>query len=59
VRRDICCPVTAWHWSYRDRYWAFQTGHGTALYGPRLHAARQAPAQTAGSTETDSCTTSQ
>ena len=36
-------PAEWWHWSYGDRYWAFQTGHGTALYGPRFHAARQAP----------------
>ncbi|MGH3267896.1 MAG: M15 family metallopeptidase [Trebonia sp.] len=27
-------PAEWWHWSYGDRYWAFQTGHGTALYGP-------------------------
>jgi D-alanyl-D-alanine dipeptidase len=36
-------PAEWWHWSYGDRYWAFQTGHGTTLYGPRLHAARQEP----------------
>ena len=23
-----------WHWSYGDRYWAFTSGHPTALYGP-------------------------
>ena len=27
-------PTEWWHWSYGDRYWAFATGHGTALYGP-------------------------
>ncbi len=27
-------PAEWWHWSYGDRYWAFQTGHGTTLYGP-------------------------
>ena len=27
-------PTEWWHWSYGDRYWAFTTGHGTALYGP-------------------------
>jgi D-alanyl-D-alanine dipeptidase len=28
-------PPEWWHWSYGDRYWAFQTGHELALYGPR------------------------
>ncbi|WP_043262167.1 M15 family metallopeptidase [Streptomyces sp. e14] len=23
-----------WHWSWGDRYWALQTGHPTAPYGP-------------------------
>jgi zinc D-Ala-D-Ala dipeptidase len=27
-------PAEWWHWSYGDRYWAFQTSH-EALYGPR------------------------
>jgi zinc D-Ala-D-Ala dipeptidase len=27
-------PAEWWHWSYGDRYWAFQVGHDTALYGP-------------------------
>jgi D-alanyl-D-alanine dipeptidase len=27
-------PAEWWHWSYGDRYWAFQASHGTALYGP-------------------------
>jgi D-alanyl-D-alanine dipeptidase len=27
-------PAEWWHWSYGDRYWAFQTGHGTTRYGP-------------------------
>jgi D-alanyl-D-alanine dipeptidase len=27
-------PAEWWHWSYGDRYWAFQTGHGIAVYGP-------------------------
>ncbi|MGH3327937.1 MAG: M15 family metallopeptidase [Streptomycetales bacterium] len=27
-------PAEWWHWSYGDRYWAFQTGHGAASYGP-------------------------
>jgi len=27
-------PAEWWHWSYGDRYWAFQAGRGTALYGP-------------------------
>jgi zinc D-Ala-D-Ala dipeptidase len=26
-------PAEWWHWSYGDRYWAFQTGRSTALYG--------------------------
>ena len=26
-------PAGWWHWSYGDRYWAFQSGHGTAVYG--------------------------
>ncbi len=28
-------PAEWWHWSYGDRYWAFQTSRDTALYGPR------------------------
>jgi zinc D-Ala-D-Ala dipeptidase len=28
-------PTEWWHWSYGDRYWAFQTSHEAALYGPR------------------------
>lgn len=28
-------PTEWWHWSYGDRYWAFQTSRDTALYGPR------------------------
>jgi zinc D-Ala-D-Ala dipeptidase len=28
-------PAEWWHWSYGDRYWAFQTGRSTALYGSR------------------------
>ncbi|GAA1016199.1 dipeptidase [Streptomyces sp. F-3] len=28
-------PTEWWHWSYGDRYWAFSTGAGSALYGPR------------------------
>jgi zinc D-Ala-D-Ala dipeptidase len=28
-------PAEWWHWSYGDRYWAFQTAHEAALYGPR------------------------
>lgn len=27
-------PAEWWHWSYGDRYWAFQAGHSAALYGP-------------------------
>jgi len=27
-------PAEWWHWSYGDRYWAFQSGYGTAVYGP-------------------------
>lgn len=27
-------PAEWWHWSYGDRYWAFQAGHDTACYGP-------------------------
>ena len=27
-------PTEWWHWSYGDRYWAFTSGHPTALYGP-------------------------
>jgi D-alanyl-D-alanine dipeptidase len=26
-------PAEWWHWSYGDRYWAFQAGRSTALYG--------------------------
>jgi zinc D-Ala-D-Ala dipeptidase len=26
-------PAEWWHWSYGDRYWAFQSGNGAALYG--------------------------
>jgi D-alanyl-D-alanine dipeptidase len=29
-------PAEWWHWSYGDRYWAFQVGHGTTRYGARL-----------------------
>jgi zinc D-Ala-D-Ala dipeptidase len=28
-------PAEWWHWSYGDRYWAFQTSAEAALYGPR------------------------
>jgi zinc D-Ala-D-Ala dipeptidase len=28
-------PAEWWHWSFGDRYWAFQTSHETALYGPQ------------------------
>lgn len=28
-------PAEWWHWSYGDRYWAFQTSQETALFGPR------------------------
>jgi zinc D-Ala-D-Ala dipeptidase len=28
-------PAEWWHWSYGDRYWAFQASRETALYGPR------------------------
>ncbi|GAB2775265.1 M15 family metallopeptidase [Streptomyces chlorus] len=28
-------PTEWWHWSYGDRYWAFQTDAGSARYGPR------------------------
>jgi zinc D-Ala-D-Ala dipeptidase len=28
-------PEEWWHWSYGDRYWAFQTSAEAALYGPR------------------------
>lgn len=27
-------PAEWWHWSYGDRYWAFQISGETALYGP-------------------------
>jgi len=27
-------PTEWWHWSYGDRYWAFGTGAGHAVYGP-------------------------
>lgn len=27
-------PAEWWHWSYGDRYWAFQTGHAATRYGP-------------------------
>ncbi|MGH3398070.1 MAG: M15 family metallopeptidase [Streptosporangiaceae bacterium] len=27
-------PAEWWHWSYGDRYRAFQTGHATTRYGP-------------------------
>ncbi len=27
-------PAEWWHWSYGDRYWAFQASHRTARYGP-------------------------
>lgn len=26
-------PSEWWHWSYGDRYWAYVTGHGAAIYG--------------------------
>lgn len=26
-------PTEYWHWSYGDRYWAYQTGHSHAIYG--------------------------
>jgi D-alanyl-D-alanine dipeptidase len=28
-------PQEWWHWSYGDRYWAFQTSAEATLYGPR------------------------
>jgi zinc D-Ala-D-Ala dipeptidase len=28
-------PQEWWHWSYGDRYWAFQTSAEVTLYGPR------------------------
>jgi zinc D-Ala-D-Ala dipeptidase len=28
-------PQEWWHWSYGDRYWAFQTTRQAAIYGPR------------------------
>ncbi|WP_073946094.1 M15 family metallopeptidase [Streptomyces kebangsaanensis] len=28
-------PTEWWHWSYGDRYWAFSTRAGSAIYGPR------------------------
>jgi D-alanyl-D-alanine dipeptidase len=28
-------PPEWWHWSYGDRYWAFQTSRPAGLYGPR------------------------
>jgi zinc D-Ala-D-Ala dipeptidase len=27
-------PAEWWHWSYGDRYWAFQAGHDATRYGP-------------------------
>jgi zinc D-Ala-D-Ala dipeptidase len=27
-------PAEWWHWSYGDRYWAFQTARDTTRYGP-------------------------
>jgi D-alanyl-D-alanine dipeptidase len=27
-------PTEYWHWSYGDRYWAFQLGNSHAIYGP-------------------------
>lgn len=27
-------PTEYWHWSYGDRYWAFQLGRSHAIYGP-------------------------
>lgn len=27
-------PAEWWHWSFGDRYWAFQTSHESAHYGP-------------------------
>lgn len=29
-------PTEWWHWSYGDRYWAYQTGQGFAFYGSAL-----------------------
>jgi D-alanyl-D-alanine dipeptidase len=26
-------PTEYWHWSYGDRYWAFQTNQRYAIYG--------------------------
>lgn len=26
-------PTEYWHWSYGDRYWAYQLGHSHAIYG--------------------------
>lgn len=26
-------PTEYWHWSYGDRYWAYQNGHSYAIYG--------------------------
>jgi D-alanyl-D-alanine dipeptidase len=26
-------PTEWWHWSYGDRYWAYHTGHSSAIYG--------------------------
>ncbi|MFF8477162.1 MULTISPECIES: M15 family metallopeptidase [unclassified Streptomyces] len=30
-------PTEWWHFSYGDRYWAFDTDRAAALYGPRAH----------------------
>jgi D-alanyl-D-alanine dipeptidase len=30
-------PTEFWHWSYGDRYWAYQTHHQFALYGTVQH----------------------
>jgi D-alanyl-D-alanine dipeptidase len=27
-------PTEYWDWSYGDKYWAYHTGNGFALYGP-------------------------
>ena len=26
-------PTEYWHWSYGDRYWAYQKGQPAAIYG--------------------------
>jgi D-alanyl-D-alanine dipeptidase len=32
-------PTEWWHWSYGDRYWAYATGAGSAIYGPLVEEA--------------------